>query len=77
MKKEDKGTTPRKESRKPFFARLLESQELEQVAGGIPVATRKFPSDSEDGAVTMKAPSDGDEVATTLKFPSDSEDGCR
>jgi hypothetical protein len=36
---------------KPFFARFLEQQKLEDVAGGGPLHTMKFPSDSdEDGA---------------------------
>jgi hypothetical protein len=74
MKKNPKDTTPR-EGRKPFFARLLEAQELEQVAGGKSFATRKYPSDSEDTAVTEKYPSDNDEIAVTLKYPSDAEDG--
>jgi len=78
MKKDAKKTPPR-EGRKPFFARLLEAQELEQAAGGTRFATRKYPSDSEDTAVTEKFPSDSDEVAVTLKYPSDAEDnggGC-
>jgi hypothetical protein len=77
--KKDAKDTPRREGRKPFFARLLEAQELEQVAGGITLLTRKFPSDNEEHDVTKKAPSDSDEVAVTLKYPSDSEDsggGC-
>ena len=74
MKKDAKKTPPR-EGRKPFFARLLEAQELEQAAGGKSFATRKYPSDSEDTAVTEKFPSDSDEVAVTLKYPSDAEDG--
>lgn len=79
MKKDTKDTA-RGKGRKPFFARLLESQELEQVAGGVgrPIATtRKFPSDHEDVATTEKFPSDKDEVAVTLKFPSDDDEGCR
>ena len=77
MKKNAKKTLPR-EGRKPFFARLLEAQELEQAAGGTRFTTQKFPSDGEDD-VTRKAPSDSDEVSVTLKYPSDSEDtggGC-
>ncbi|WP_224369644.1 microviridin/marinostatin family tricyclic proteinase inhibitor [Hyalangium versicolor] len=47
---------------KPFFARLLEAQELEKAAGGRPLvyATKKFPSDCDE-AVTLKYPSDGDD----------------
>lgn len=54
----EKGT---QEGRKPFFARLLETQELEEAAGGRPVL------------VTLKYPSDGDE-AYTLKYPSDRDE---
>ncbi len=61
MKKDAKKTPPR-EGRKPFFARLLEAQELEQASGGTRVTTEKFHSDT-------------DEVAVTLKYPSDAEDG--
>lgn len=58
----------------PFFARFLESQELEQVQAGATsktkdmVHTMKFPSDSDettkltDTVHTMKFPSDGDEL---------------
>lgn len=78
MKKEEKGITPQKKERKPFFARLLEAQELEQAAGGISAVTRKAPSDKDEVFVTEKYPSDNDEVVTTLKYPSDQEDGgCR
>ncbi|MBR8833205.1 MAG: microviridin/marinostatin family tricyclic proteinase inhibitor [Stigonema ocellatum SAG 48.90 = DSM 106950] len=68
----------------PFFARFLEEQnfveeisdeESEAANGGHKVATRKYPSDAEDVAVTLKYPSDGDDVVvTTLKYPSDGED---
>jgi hypothetical protein len=76
MKKDAKEATPRK-GRKPFFARLLEAQELEQVAGGTRFTTRKYPSDNEDLAVTEKYPSDSDEdIAVTLKYPSDGDEGC-
>jgi len=61
MKKNATNQAPR-EGRKPFFARLLESQELEQAAGGITF-------------VTMKYPSDGDEYQT-LKYPSDRDEYC-
>lgn len=48
--------------KKPFFARFLEAQELENVQGGILniKVTMKFPSDSDED-VTMKYPSDSDE----------------
>jgi hypothetical protein len=57
---------------KPFFARFLEKQALENVAGGGPIQTHKFPSDSDED-VTLKFPSDNDEDVT-LKFPSDSDE---
>lgn len=57
-------------TKKPFFARLLENQELEQVSGGA-LVTNKMPSDSDESSTdltglpppdaTMKYPSDGDE----------------
>ena len=59
MSKKDK-------SNKPFFARYLEGQELEQVTGGAkppkwpPQQTLKYPSDDDEEA-TMKYPSDGDD----------------
>jgi hypothetical protein len=52
MKKDDK-------KKKPFFARYLETQELEQITGGI--TTKKFPSDGDE-AHTLKYPSDGDDA---------------
>jgi hypothetical protein len=67
MKKNARNQAPQ-EGRKPFFARLLESQELEQAAGG---ATRKYPSDGD--VVTLKYPSDGDDFVT-LKYPSDKDE---
>ncbi len=71
MKKNAKDKVPQKGG-KPFFAKLLEAQELEKVSGG-----RKPPP---PGPVTRKFPSDTDEepVFTTLKYPSDNEDtGCQ
>jgi len=53
-------------TKKPFFARLLEDQELDQVTGGAGV-TLKYPSDGDD--TNAQAPLDG-----TLKHPSDSDD---
>jgi len=47
------------QGKKPFFARLLETQELDEVTGG-------------GGPITLKYPSDSDEQ--TLKYPSDSDD---
>ena len=55
--------TDNKGGKKPFFARYLEGQELEQVTGG-----KKPP------IVTLKYPSDADEN-TTLKYPSDDDEG--
>ena len=48
------------QGKKPFFARLLETQELETVAGGL-TATLKYPSDIDED-VTLKYPSDNDEL---------------
>ena len=49
------------QGKKPFFARLLETQELEKVTGGGPI-TLKYPSDKdEENEKTLKYPSDGDE----------------
>lgn len=69
MKKHTKDPASR-EGRRPFFARLLEEQELEQAAGGAPLQTEKFPSDSDEcdrdsKPVTMKYPSDGDELPSS------------
>jgi hypothetical protein len=51
---------------RPFFARFLEKQALEDVTGGDcgPVVTLKFPSDNDE-AVTLKFPSDNDEPGDT------------
>jgi hypothetical protein len=62
MKKNATDKAPQ-EGRKPFFARLLESQELEQAAGGAPFVTLKYPSDADE--------------AYTLKYPSDKDEYCR
>lgn len=48
------------EGRKPFFARLLESQDLEKASGGYRPVTLKYPSDSDE-LYTLKYPSDKDE----------------
>lgn len=53
-KKDNKG------GKKPFFARYLETQELEQVTGGGKNKTLKYPSDGDE-VVTLKYPSDDDE----------------
>lgn len=50
-------------SRRPFFARFLESQELSQARGGKAV-TLKYPSDTDED-VTLKYPSDSDEYPTS------------
>jgi hypothetical protein len=69
MKKNAKEKAPQK-GKKPFFAKLLEEQELEQAAGGRrPIQgpqTRKFPSDADE--------CDKEPVFVTLKYPSDNED---
>lgn len=51
MKKEEK-------KKKPFFARFLESQELEEVKGGAlvkprPPVTLKYPSDDDEGGIDL------------------------
>ena len=38
-------------TKKPFFARLLEEQELEQVTGGAGNKTLKYPSDGDDSGI--------------------------
>ena len=58
----DQALAMQKKSKKPFFARFLESQELAKVDGG---ATRKYPSDSDEH-VTLKYPSDSDEDGSSL-----------
>ncbi len=65
MKKDDQDKAPRKD-KKPFFARLLEAQELEKVAGGARFQTLKYPSDTDE-----KEP-----IFTTQKYPSDGDDDC-
>jgi hypothetical protein len=64
-----------KQGKKPFFARLLEQQELDHVVGGGSFsadATTKYPSDSDEVAhsLVVKPP-----VDSTLKYPSDSDEG--
>ncbi|PTL80924.1 microviridin/marinostatin family tricyclic proteinase inhibitor [Vitiosangium sp. GDMCC 1.1324] len=64
MKKNAKDPAAR-EGKKPFFARLLEEQELGEVSGGNVAQTLKFPSDADDhwGPIfTKKYPSDRDET---------------
>lgn len=69
MKKNPKDKVPRKGG-KPFFAHLLEAQELEQVSGGRKPSpgpqTRKYPSDRDE--------CDKEPVFVTLKFPSDEDE---
>ncbi len=48
----------------PFFARLLEAQEIADVSGG--AKTTKYPSDDDEVSTTMKYPSDGDEGGTEI-----------
>lgn len=52
----------RKPSKKPFFARFLENQELSTVNGG---RTLKYPSDTDED-VTLKYPSDNDETGADM-----------
>lgn len=56
-------------TKKPFFARLLEEQELEQVSGGAD-RTQKYPSDGDETAALDR---DGT-LEGTLKYPSDSDE---
>jgi hypothetical protein len=57
-------------TKKPFFAKLLEEQELEQVTGGAVNQTMKYPSDGDEAtALAVKPPPD-----QTTKYPSDSDD---
>lgn len=59
-------------TKKPFFARLLEDQELDAVSGG---GTLKYPSDSDerggigDTTNVVTPPSN-----STKKYPSDSDE---
>ncbi|HEX5749181.1 MAG TPA: microviridin/marinostatin family tricyclic proteinase inhibitor [Archangium sp.] len=53
-------------TRKPFFARLLEEQELELVSGGTD-NTLQYPSDGS--ATLQESNSEG-----TLKYPSDTDE---
>jgi hypothetical protein len=56
-------------TKKPFFARLLENQELDQVSGGA-LVTNKVPSDSDELTTDLKSPPD-----STQKYPSDTDEG--
>ena len=56
----------KKDKKQPFFTRYLESQQLEAVTGGKPIATLKYPSDGDELNQTMKYPSDGDEGGIDL-----------
>jgi hypothetical protein len=51
-------------TRKPYFARFLEKQELTEVQGGGIFMTLKYPSDGDE-EVTLKYPSDDDEYPTS------------
>lgn len=50
----------KKQPTRPFFARFLEKQAMQNAMGGGPVTTDKYPSDSDED-VTLKFPSDSDE----------------
>lgn len=56
-------------TKKPFFAKLLEEQELAQVSGGAPNKTQKYPSDGDDYDALIKSPPD-----QTMKYPSDGDE---
>jgi len=64
----------------PFFARFLETQELDAVCGGAPYHTMKYPSDGDDHlpeSVAAASPTTDplkDSVVVTLKYPSDGDD---
>jgi hypothetical protein len=50
----------------PFFVRFLEGQDFPSVKTNVKAgATRKYPSDNDEGIVTQKFPSDDDEGATS------------
>lgn len=57
MKKQNEST------RRPFFTRFLEGQELARARGG-KFVTLKYPSDNDE-EVTLKFPSDDDEYPTS------------
>jgi hypothetical protein len=49
MEKNEKGQ--KQQGKKPFFARLLETQDLDKVSGGVSAGvdvTNKMPSDSDE-----------------------------
>lgn len=48
MNRNTKKPTAPQSPKKPFFARFLEQQKLEEVVGGGPSQTTKFPSDSDE-----------------------------
>ncbi|ATB36777.1 hypothetical protein CYFUS_002192 [Cystobacter fuscus] len=56
-------------TKKPFFAKLLEEQELEQVTGGVANKTLKYPSDGDEAAALSRSADD-----STAKYPSDSDE---
>ncbi|MET0401502.1 MAG: microviridin/marinostatin family tricyclic proteinase inhibitor [Cystobacter sp.] len=57
-------------TKKPFFARLLEDQELDQATGGAtpPKYTQKYPSDGDENVAFATPPK------KTQKYPSDGDD---
>jgi hypothetical protein len=57
-------------TKKPFFARLLEEQELEQVSGGAD-KTMKYPSDGDETTASLAS---GPTTEGTLKYPSDNDE---
>ncbi len=59
-------------SKKPFFARLLEKQELDSVTGG---GTLKYPSDNDEKSHSFELESiKKPPVDATQKYPSDGDE---
>lgn len=61
--------------KKPFFARFLEAQEVDQIQAGKLVQTMKYPSDNDESVHTKKCNLDNDDIIVTMKYPSDSDEG--
>lgn len=61
----------KQQNKKPFFARLLETQELEKVTGG---RTLKYPSDTDETEPFAGTDVLRDTVEHTQKYPSDSDE---
>jgi hypothetical protein len=68
-----------KRTKRPFFARFLEAQDLAAVDGAGRGATGKSRNDQDDGGTTttMKYPSDNEDDGggvVTMKYPSDDDE---